>query len=82
MSPTATAGSAVRNIGPAGFWVLVDGAECFVPFADHPVFRTATIEQITAMQHLGGGQLYWPALDADMEVDALERPERYPLGFR
>jgi hypothetical protein len=77
----STSGSEVTNIGPAGFWVLVDGTEYFVPFADYPVFRSATIEQITGMQHLGGGQLHWPALDADVELDALERPEQYPLMF-
>lgn len=78
----STSGSEVTNIGPAGFWVLVDGTEYFVPFADYPIFRAATIEQITSMQHLGGGQLHWPALDADVELDALARPEQYPLRFR
>jgi hypothetical protein len=62
--------------------VLVDGAEYFVPFADYPVFRTATVDQITTMQHLGGRQLHWPSLDADVELDALEQPEQYPLTFR
>jgi hypothetical protein len=72
----------VTNIEPSGFWVLVDGVEHFVPFSDHPVFRSATVEQIIGVQHLGAGQLHWPALDADVELEALERPEQYRLTFR
>jgi hypothetical protein len=72
----------VTNIEPTGFWVLVDGSEYFVPLADYPMFRSATVEQITAAQHLGAGQLHWPGLDADVELEALERPEQYPLTVR
>ncbi|MBI5477867.1 MAG: DUF2442 domain-containing protein [Deltaproteobacteria bacterium] len=74
-------GVAVTSIGLAGFWVLVNGVEYFVPFSDCPVFRSATVEQITSVQHLGAGQLHWPALDADVELEALDRPEQYPLSF-
>jgi len=39
----------VTNIGLYGFWLYVDGREYFVPFADYPVFKSATIGQILAV---------------------------------
>jgi len=74
--------SEVTGIGPTGFWLLVDDAEYFVPFADYPVFQTATVDQIFSVQRLSPQQFHWPALDADLELDALEHPERYPLVWR
>ena len=72
----------VTNIGPTGFWLLVDDAEYFAPFADYPVFQTATVGQIFTMRRLAPRQFHWPALDADIELDALEYPEQYPLVWR
>jgi len=34
------------------------------------------------MQRLSPTQLYWPDLDADIEIEALEQPEHYPLVFK
>jgi hypothetical protein len=75
----AISDSPVTNIDLHGFWLLVGDAEYFVPFADYPVFATATIEQIFTVQQLGPRQLHWPDLDADVELDALQAPDRYPL---
>jgi hypothetical protein len=74
--------SKVTNIEPLGFWVLVDDREYFVPFAEYPVFKGAPVRQIFQMQRLPPTQLYWPDLDADIEIEALEQPEHYPLVFR
>jgi len=74
--------SEVTNIGPTGFWLLIDDEEYFAPFADYPVFQKATIEQIFAVQRLSPRQFHWLALDADIELDALEHPEQYPLTWR
>ena len=73
--------SPVTNIDLHGFWLLVDDTEYFVPFADYPVFAKATIEQIFAVQRLSPTQFYWPDLDADIELEALEHPEHYPLEW-
>ena len=73
--------SPVTNIDPHGFWLLVDDAEYFVPFADYPAFAKATIEQIFAVQRLSPTQFHWPDLDADIELEALEQPEHYPLEW-
>jgi hypothetical protein len=34
------------------------------------------------VRFLHGRHLHWPDLDVDLEVDALEHPERYPLAYR
>ncbi len=71
----------VTNITPLGFWLLVDGVEYFVPFGDYPAFRDATVAQICTFRRLGS-QLHWPQLDVDIELEALQHPERFPLMFR
>lgn len=75
-------GYKVTNIGAAGFWMLVDDKEYFVSFDDYPVFWKATVAQIYAVQRSSPTQFHWPELDADVELQALEHPERYPLAFR
>ncbi len=79
---TATSHHEVTGITASGFWLLADDAEYFVPFSNYPVFRTAGIEQIFDVQRLSARQFHWPALDADVELDALEHPEYYPLIWR
>jgi len=61
-----------------GFWLLADEREYFVPFTDYPEFLKATVGQIYAVQR----QFYWPALDIDIELAALEQPERFSLMFQ
>lgn len=74
--------SEITNIEPLGFWVFVDDREYFVPFAVYPVFQGASIQQIFQMQRLSPNQLHWPDLEADIEIEALDRPEHYPLVFK
>ncbi len=78
---TSTSESPVTNISEQGFWLLVDDAEYFVPFADYPVFADATVEQIFTVERQGSGQFHWPELDADVELAALRRPDRFPLTW-
>ena len=78
----ATLGSEVTSITAQGFWLWVDGQEYFVPFADYPAFRAATVAQIYAVRRSGPRQFHWPELDIDIELEALEHPEHYPLTFR
>jgi len=84
LSPPGAAISSceVTNIALQGFWVLVDEREYFVPFADYPAFRSATVVQIYAVERIGSDQLYWPSLDVDIDLGALERPEAFPLVFK
>ncbi len=72
----------VTNISHLGFWLLVDDREYFVPFQDYPVFLKASISQIYNVSRIGPGQFHWPDLDIDIELAALEHPERFPLQFK
>jgi len=72
----------VTNIESFGFWILIEGKEFFVPFKDYPIFKQATIQQLLNMKVISPTQLHWPDLDADIEVEALEQPEHYPLIWK
>jgi hypothetical protein len=79
---TSTLVTEVTNISAQGFWLLVEGHEYFVPFEDYPVFRTATIDQIFNFKRIAPRQYHWSGLDVDIELDALEHPEQFPLLYR
>ena len=51
-------------------------------FSDYPAFQSAAIEQIFTMQYISPTQLHWPELDVDIEIDALDEPEKYPLLWK
>src|SRR5215467_14423085 len=82
-----TSGTPGRSISPAevtnvsvhGFWLFVGEREMFVPFAQFPWFRDASIKAITNVQLPSPNHLYWPDLDIDLAVESIEHPERYPL---
>lgn len=82
MLGTNTSPSEVTNIIHLGFWLLVDGAEHFVPFADYPAFRVATVPQIYNMHRLSPTQFHWPELDIDIELEALHDPEKFSLVYQ
>ena len=71
----------VTNISNIGFWVLINDKEYFVPFSNYPEFKNATVDEIFNVKLLSPRQLYWQSLDCDIEIDALEYPERFPLRF-
>lgn len=72
----------VTNIDCFGFWLLVADKEYFLPYEDFPWFRHATLDQIVNVELLHEGHLCWPALDVDLCLDCLERPEAFPLIYR
>ena len=72
----------VTGASPIGFWLLAAGREYFVPFADYPDFLQATICQLYQLEQLSPNQVYWPDLDIDIDLNALEEPERFPLTFK
>jgi hypothetical protein len=75
MSPTVT------YISARGFWLLIHDREFFVGFAEHPWFRDATVTNILNVRLLHGHHLYWPGLDVDLEIESLEKPEKYTLVY-
>jgi hypothetical protein len=72
----------VTNISAHGFWLLLGGEELAVPYADFPWFKKATVEQIVAVERPTENHLYWPELDVDLSVEALRRPDSFPLVSR
>jgi hypothetical protein len=69
----------VLNVSPHGFWLLVGEREYFLAFADFPWFRSATLQQIFAIELSHGDHLYWPELDVDLDLERIQHPENFPL---
>jgi len=69
----------VTNISRHGFWLLVDERELFLTFEEFPWFKAASVEAILNVEQPQPHHLYWPDLDVDLTVDAIDHPERYPL---
>jgi hypothetical protein len=72
----------VTNVSRTGFWLLLDREELFVPFAQFPWFRDASIGALVNVRRPAAHRLYWPDLDVDLAVESLAHPERYPLVSR
>lgn len=69
----------VTHISGHGVWLLVDDREYFMPYDEFPWFKDASIGQVLHVQLQGPGHLYWPELDVDLTIEAIEHPERFPL---
>lgn len=78
----STSVNEVTNICKDGFWVLYRDKEYYVPFNDYPVFKKSTIKGIYSMIETAPGYIRWDALDCDIEVEALDNPEVYPLIYK
>ncbi len=71
----------VTNITAIGFWLLIQDKEYFVPFAEYPCFKTATVTEIQRFTMLSPTQVHWFGLDCDIELEALEKPQNFPLLY-
>jgi hypothetical protein len=72
----------VANVSSHGFWIFLDRRELFVPFAQFPWFKDASIAELSDVTRPGEGHLHWPRLDVDLAIDSIEHPDRYPLLSR
>ena len=79
MHGTTTLVAEVTNVSKHGFWLLLDGEELLVAFAEFPWFKRATIEQLTRVEWPNQNHLYWPELDIDLSVESIRNPEAFPL---
>jgi hypothetical protein len=79
MPGTVTLAAEVTNISPHGFWLLLGEEELAVPYSEFPWFRSATVEQIVAVERPTENHLYWPKLDVDLSVESLRNPAAFPL---
>jgi hypothetical protein len=79
MLGVATSDIEVSLASNKGFWLLLKNDELFVPFAEFPWFKQATLEQITTVEWPTANHLYWPLLDVDLAVDSIRNPSQFPL---
>jgi hypothetical protein len=62
--------------------MFVKGKEYFLSYEQYPYFKDQSLRVIQNVKLLHGFHLYWPVLDADLEIDNLENSEKYPLKSR
>lgn len=78
----STSQAEVTNVSSHGFWLFLDDREVFLPFAEFPWFREASIGAIANVERPSPNHLYWPDLDIDLSVESIDHPERFPLRSR
>ena len=78
----STSAAEVLNISSQGLWLMAQGREYFLDYGDYPWFRDAAVSAVLKVRLIHGSHLHWPDLDADLELESLENPERYPLVYR
>ena len=82
MHGTITSAAEVTNISRHGFWMLLGDEELLLSYEQFPWFKQATVEQITHAERPAPDHLYWPSLDIDLSVNAIRRPQDFPLMSR
>ena len=75
----STSSVEVSHISVHGLWLLVNDTECFLPFAEFPWFKKATVQDVHNVKLLHEHHLYWPSLDIDLELESILNLEHYPL---
>jgi Protein of unknown function (DUF2442) len=48
-------------------------------YEDFPWFKDAPVGQVLNVEEQGPGHYYWPDLDVDLGIEAIENPEKFPL---
>ncbi len=69
----------LTHISRHGFLLLLADEELFLPFAEFPWFRSATIDQLSQVKWPAENHLYWPLLDIDLAVESVRNPSALPL---
>ena len=77
-----TFGVEIQTISSDGIWMLANGREYFLDYRLYPWFRNARVSEIMNVQLVNEQHLHWSNLDVDLEIDALDSPEKYPLTYR
>lgn len=70
------------NVSQFGIWVIASGSEFFISYSDYPVFEGVSLLSVVKVEADLEGNLHWPELDADIELEALKNPEKYPLQYK
>ena len=72
----------VLNISKAGLWIYVKDREYFLSYKDFPWFKGGTVSEICNAELLHGDHLRWEDLDIDLQLDSLDKPDKYPLKYK
>lgn len=72
----------VSGISPHGIWLFLGDREAFLPFAEFPWFRDASVAGVLHVERPQPHHLYWPDLDVDLDVQSILHPEQFPLISR
>jgi Protein of unknown function (DUF2442) len=75
-------GVEVVQITPFGLWLDIDGKEYYLDYENYPWFKKSIVQSICNIERDSIGNLHWPDLDVDLEMDSLKNPEEYPLIYR
>ena len=69
----------VTHISKSGLILLVGETEYYLPYSKFPWFRTATVADVFDVQMKGHSRIRWEALDVDLNLSIITRPDDYPL---
>ena len=69
----------VSQASNKGFWLLLNDEELFVPFAEFPWFKKASMEKLMTVEKPSADHLYWPLLDVDLSIESIRNPAAFPL---
>ena len=72
----------VSRVTTEGVWLIVGTSEYVLSSVEFPWFRGQPEEAVRNLVQDPWGDLHWPDLDVDLELDALRHPENYPLIMR
>lgn len=74
--------SIVLPISNDGFVLVVDGVDYEITFERYPDFCHAVVDEILNVERIGLTHFYWPDLDVDISLKALQNPAAYPNRYR
>jgi hypothetical protein len=69
----------VSHVSSQGIWLLTGNKELFMPYTEFPWFKDQTIKSVLNVKEQNPGHFYWPDIDVDLTLEAIEHPERFPL---
>lgn len=75
----STSAVEVSHVSSQGIWLLAGDKELFMPYTEFPWFKDQILKSVLNVQQPSPGHFYWPDIDVDLTLEAIEHPERFPL---
>ena len=72
----------ISSITRHGIWIFVSDKEYFIPFEEYPELKFLPLEELLQVEFSPPDHIYWEKADIDIELGALEEPEKYPLKYK